>query len=334
MDCDYSPASYLHPKPPTARRRGTSGFTLVELLVVVAIIALLVALLVPGLSAARMFAVRAACLSNLRGCGVGFNAYSDDNNGNIFVAGSGSSAGYGNYVGWPLAVAYGCDGSYAPNQYASYVDPRAVRCPLDPSSTFKGQGTSHVPGWQSAAAGGSNSDNLHWSAYGMYTATWNDANVRKWTWQVYCPAAPLPPGNTYNFSIDVLPRVPQPSSMILLVDSYDDYAGYGVPPNMSWVFSNIKGSGYEDGAPWTAHGTGPPADLANPLATSTGSTADGGGNGAHGVAVAIPDCTGAKCNTAFFDAHAESLSPAEMRNNTMQQCQYFHDLWGNRFWLN
>jgi len=62
---------YLPPFSPT-------GFTLIEVLVVVAIIALLVAILVPSLSRARESAKRAACLSNLRQQGIGMNTYAMD----------------------------------------------------------------------------------------------------------------------------------------------------------------------------------------------------------------------------------------------------------------
>lgn len=58
------------------RRR---GFSLIELLMVIAIISLLVSILLPALSQSRRIGRRSVTLSNLRGVGVGFLAYSQDN---------------------------------------------------------------------------------------------------------------------------------------------------------------------------------------------------------------------------------------------------------------
>ncbi len=55
------------------------GFTLVELLVVVAIIALLVSILLPALGQARDQAKNVMCKSNLRQWGLIFQLYTDDN---------------------------------------------------------------------------------------------------------------------------------------------------------------------------------------------------------------------------------------------------------------
>jgi prepilin-type N-terminal cleavage/methylation domain-containing protein len=70
---------------PGARRgpvRGT-GFTLIELLVVVAIIALLVAILLPSLSAAKARAQTTACASNLRQLGTAFMAFGTEYSGHL-----------------------------------------------------------------------------------------------------------------------------------------------------------------------------------------------------------------------------------------------------------
>ncbi len=58
-----------------------SGFTLVELLVVVAIIALLLGILVPALSGARHTALSVECASNMRQIHLMQTYYSDDNAG-------------------------------------------------------------------------------------------------------------------------------------------------------------------------------------------------------------------------------------------------------------
>ncbi len=62
---------------PVSSRR---GFTLIELLVVVAIIALLIAILLPSLGRARENAKRTTCSTHLRTWAQGFRMYADTNN--------------------------------------------------------------------------------------------------------------------------------------------------------------------------------------------------------------------------------------------------------------
>lgn len=70
------------PHPPELPRSGSirrAGFTLIEVLVVVAIIALLVAILLPSLAAARESARSAQCLSNLKQLGGAVMMYTVEN---------------------------------------------------------------------------------------------------------------------------------------------------------------------------------------------------------------------------------------------------------------
>jgi prepilin-type N-terminal cleavage/methylation domain-containing protein len=67
------------PRPPPSVRR--VGFTLVELLVVIGIIAVLISILMPALSKAREQAVRVKCLSNLRQVHMYFTLYSASSKG-------------------------------------------------------------------------------------------------------------------------------------------------------------------------------------------------------------------------------------------------------------
>jgi prepilin-type N-terminal cleavage/methylation domain-containing protein len=96
-------------------RRGLSGFTLVELLVVIGIIAVLIGILLPVLGRARAAANQAACMANLRTLGQLLNNYAAEFKGSL---------PYGRYigvVGYAGAINTGLNDQNSPENRATNV---------------------------------------------------------------------------------------------------------------------------------------------------------------------------------------------------------------------
>ncbi len=72
--------------PARSRTHRPAGFTLVELLVVIGIIAVLIGILLPALGRAREAASKTACLSNMRQLTTGWIMYANDHKGHLVFA--------------------------------------------------------------------------------------------------------------------------------------------------------------------------------------------------------------------------------------------------------
>jgi len=138
------------PRALPSHRPGARGFTLVELLVVIGIIAVLIGILLPALNKAREQSRRTVCLSNLRQLGTAMIAYANEHKGRLPNSNpTNTAADYDsiNYVlvalndGWvksPQVFHCPSDDDPVPSRIetADYVLPNSARVSYDFYSVF------------------------------------------------------------------------------------------------------------------------------------------------------------------------------------------------------
>ncbi len=136
--------------PPPFQRKSNTAFTLFELLITLAVIAILLVLLAKGLHELRKRGHHAKCVSHLRQCGMVFNAYASDHNGrfpentNLYPSNTVSEASEISTIGstgW----------RFAPSAFLAegYVqDLNIFFCPAQKRYTFPDRTTSYgLQGW-------------------------------------------------------------------------------------------------------------------------------------------------------------------------------------------
>ncbi len=182
-------------RPSTTRH----GFTLVELLVVISIIALLISLLLPALSQARLQAKAVTCLSNQRQCGLGLSAYASDAREQIMLEAAINFPGvgsqiytWGNFLTGPILN----DSFGKPPADAGYINgDKVFGCPVNPKPTTSG-----------------------WTTFGMYHS---QLDWRRWRFPTFWSGASgaYNGGTITSWRSYRLDRIPRPSSFLFMTDA-------------------------------------------------------------------------------------------------------------------
>ena len=249
-----------------AERRGQRGraFTLIELLVVVAVIALLLAILMPSLGAAREQARTAVCAAHLHQIGLAGIAYAENERG--WFAGSPNTSGNGARPGFSAKPYTGDRDHYPALHVFDWANPLLPLMDRRPPVDFTERYTAAVSGVLTCPsnrrpAGPVNiaplnrllpADSLApsyaMSRYFLYVgeqAKTGETRGRLW-WSEDC----VPPGY-----VPKLERIERPGQKVFLADAHVVSKTRGQISNANWGFASQGAWRWHDEGPVTYRGT-------------------------------------------------------------------------------
>lgn len=232
---------------PNSNHPVRSAFTLVELLVVVAIIAVLIAILLPALRQASQVTKATVCKSNLRQCGLGLLFYANANRNMLSI---GTRHPSNAFKLWPR---------FHVNGYNIFDQPSA-----EPALTTSATLCPATPTYPTAIDGGWGATNGQAGGYGIFWADFQaECVAADFQQDVYLPDPNG--GGDFRVTFQRLQRVPfSPSSMYWLADSLAHPNFYTtIDPPMCPAFrdGSIRRGPYKAGLIHLLH----PSDQANAL---------------------------------------------------------------------
>jgi len=147
-----SPAARATARSVARRRCAFPGFTLVELLVVISVIAILISMLIPSLAGARDAARTVKCSSNLRQLITAWNLYANDSKDramplaywSVEDIGTGPQVFWWGTHGTPITPPDHARGFIAPYVDSALFDGSALECPSQRWGTYRPQGPSRT----------------------------------------------------------------------------------------------------------------------------------------------------------------------------------------------